>query len=131
MDLGTFSVSLNVADINASKEFYEKIGFEIVSGDIEEKWLIMQNETATIGLFQDMFDRNILTFNPGWDENAQELEEYTDVNEIRRTFEERGIEVVKEISGDRNFVIIDPDGNPILVDQHTGAEAEEDDADES
>lgn len=122
MDLGAFSVSLSVQDIQASKEFYEKLGFEVFHGDISEKWLIMKNTNLVIGLFQGMFDRNIMTFNPGWDNNATELDEYTDVRVLQRRLKERGIELIGEIdensSGPASFMIVDPDGNPILVDQH-------------
>lgn len=122
MELGAFSVSLAVQDIEASKEFYEKLGFDIFGGDIDEKWLIMKNGEATIGLFQGMFERNILTFNPGWDRNAQELEDFLDVREIQRRLKAKGVkleaEADEESRGPASLIISDPDGNPILIDQH-------------
>ncbi|MFS4466636.1 VOC family protein [Maribacter sp. 2210JD10-5] len=122
MNLGTFSVSLTVKDIHASKSFYEKIGFTVFHGDIEQKWLIMKNETAVIGLFQGMFEKNILTFNPGWDSNANALESFTDIREIQKHMLEKGLELVRKAddttSGPASLTLIDPDGNPILLDQH-------------
>jgi lactoylglutathione lyase len=122
MELGAFSVSLNVQDIEASKTFYEKLGFAVFGGDISENWLIMNNGRHTIGLFHGMFDRNTLTFNPGWDSNAQELSTFTDVRELQRLLKAQGIEPVSEAdertAGPASFVVLDPDGNPILVDQH-------------
>lgn len=122
MQLGAFSVSLTVSDIHASKAFYEKLGFEEFGGNIEQNWLIMKNRDCIIGLFQGMFDKNILTFNPGWDANAATLESYTDVRDIQKQLKERGIEITTEADGSStgpaSFVIVDPDGNPILVDQH-------------
>lgn len=122
MQLGTFSVSLAVKDIAASKAFYEKLGFEVAGGNQEQNWLILRNGTTTIGLFQGMFDQNILTFNPGWDSNAQKLDSFTDVRELQRQLKEQGVkfenEAAEDGTGPASFVIVDPDGNPILVDQH-------------
>lgn len=122
MKLGAFSISLNVKDIHESKEFYSKLGFDALGGDISQNWLIMKNESCIIGLFQGMFEKNILTFNPGWDENAQNLESFTDVREIQKMLEEKGIPIVSGVNesseGPAHFTIEDPDGNPILLDQH-------------
>lgn len=122
MDLGNFSVSLSVKDIKVSKEFYQNIGFSVFHGAIDQKWLIMKNKTATIGLFQDMFEKNILTFNPGWDDLARPLDSFTDIREIQKDVEQKGIDLVQKVkegtSGPASFTIIDPDGNPILIDQH-------------
>ena len=122
MKLGAFSVSLNVKDIQTSKSFYENLGFQVFGGDISQNWLIMKNGSCTIGLFQGMFDKNILTFNPGWDENATKLDSFTDVRELRRQLKAKGIKIEteadEETSGPASFVLVDPDGNPILVDQH-------------
>ena len=122
MELGAFSVSLNVKDIQASKSFYENFGFKVFGGDVSQNWLIMKNRSCTIGLFQGMFDKNILTFNPGWDENASELDSFTDVRELQRQLKANGIKIEteanEETSGPASFVVVDPDGNPILVDQH-------------
>lgn len=122
MELGNFSVSLAVKDIAASKAFYHALGFSEFGGDESQGWLILQNGTATIGLFQGMFERNILTFNPGWDANATPLEAFTDVRELQRRIKAAGITPVTEAdesgSGPASFVVVDPDGNPILVDQH-------------
>ena len=122
MDLGNFSVSLAVKDIAASKAFYTKLGFEVFGGDPSQNWLILKNGTTVIGLFQVMFERNTLTFNPGWDNNAQNLDSYTDVRELQRQLKEQGVELVSEAdegtSGPASFIVVDPDGNPILVDQH-------------
>jgi catechol 2,3-dioxygenase-like lactoylglutathione lyase family enzyme len=122
MDLGAFSISLAVKDIGASKVFYEKLGFEVFHGDESQNWLIMKNGDHTIGLFQGMFEKNILTFNPGWDSDARELDTYTDVRELQRQLKELGLELITEAdettSGPASFMIADPDGNPILVDQH-------------
>jgi len=124
MDLGSFSVSLAVKDIAVSKAFYEKLGFEVFGGDASEGWLIMKSPSCVIGLFQGMFEKNILTFNPGWDESAQPLGSFTDVREIQGKLRADGIEFASEAdettSGPASFVIVDPDGNPILVDQHVG-----------
>ena len=122
MKLGAFSVSLTVKDIKASKEFYKKLGFSVYAGDIEKYYLIMKNGNALIGLFQGMFDTNILTFNPGWDENANKVEGFTDVRQIQKQCQDAGIEVVNPVdentSGPGSFSVTDPDGNPILIDQH-------------
>ena len=122
MNLGAFSVSLAVKDIGASKAFYEKLGFVVFGGDAAQNWLIMRNGKCVIGLFQGMFERNILTFNPGWDQNAQALDSYTDVRELQRQLKAQGVELANEAdedsSGPASFVTVDPDGNPILVDQH-------------
>ncbi|HEX2062703.1 MAG TPA: VOC family protein [Thermoanaerobaculia bacterium] len=122
MQLGNFSISLAVNDLEASRAFYEKLGFSVFMGDASQNWLILKNGEHVIGLFQGMFDRNILTFNPGWDSNAQPLESFTDVRELQRRLKEQGVTFVQEAdestSGPASFVIIDPDGNPILVDQH-------------
>ena len=122
MNLGAFSISLSVKDIAASREFYEKLGFEIFGGDETQNWLIMKNGDHVIGLFQGMFEKNSLTFNPGWDSNANELESYTDVRELQRLLKEQGVELISEAdestSGPASFIAVDPDGNPILVDQH-------------
>lgn len=122
MQLGNFSLSLAVKDIAASKAFYEKLGFAVTGGNIDQKWLILKNGAAIIGLFQGMFDKNILTFNPGWDGNAEPLPEFTDVRELQRRLKAKGVTPVQEAdentSGPGSFVVVDPDGNPILVDQH-------------
>ena len=122
MDLGAFSISLTVKDIQASKEFYEKLGFEFFGGDIIQNWVILKNGDSVIGLFQGMFDKNMLTFNPGWDGNAQELDEYTDVRAIQRQLKKHGVEFTSEAdestTGPASFIVVDPDGNPILFDQH-------------
>jgi catechol 2,3-dioxygenase-like lactoylglutathione lyase family enzyme len=122
MDLGAFSVSLAVKDIAASREFYEKFGFEVFGGDASQNWLIMKNGDCVIGLFQGMFEKNILTFNPGWDSDARELDSFTDVRELQRQMKARGVELISEAdestSGPASFMAVDPDGNPILVDQH-------------
>jgi len=122
MQLGAFSVSLAVKDIKASKAFYTKFGFEEFGGDITQNWLILKNGDCVIGLFQGMFDKNILTFNPGWDSNAKQLESFTDVRKLQSQLKERGVEVITEAdentTGPASFMVNDPDGNPILVDQH-------------
>lgn len=123
MDLGNFSISLAVKDIQASKVFYEKLGFKEFSGDISQYWLILKNGDCVIGVFQGMFDKNTLTFNPGWDGNAQKLEGFTDVRELQRKLKEQGLEIAGEAAdesttGPAYFMLIDPDGNPILFDQH-------------
>lgn len=122
MELGAFSVSLNVADLEKSKAFYEALGFAAVFGEQDQGWLILRNGTTTIGLFHKMFDRNIMTFNPGWNADAEPLESFTDVREIQRTLKERGIELADTVdeagSGPGNIMVIDPDGNPVLIDQH-------------
>lgn len=122
MQLGAFSVSLAVKDIEASKVFYEKFGFKVVGGDQSQNWLILRNASHTIGLFQGMFDQNILTFNPGWDAEAQPLDSFTDIRDIQRQLKERGIQLVSEAdektTGPASLVATDPDGNTILIDQH-------------
>ncbi len=122
MELGAFSVSLAVKDIEASRAFYEKLGFEPFGGDITQNWLILKNGTTVIGLFQGMFDANLLTFNPGWDGNAQPLEHFTDVREIQRRLKEQGLSPAPEAdeatSGPAHLMVVDPDGNTILMDQH-------------
>lgn len=122
MELGAFSISLAVNDLGTSKAFYEKLGFEVFGGDAAQNWLIMKNGDHTIGLFQGMFEKNILTFNPGWDSNARELDTYTDVRELQRQLKQQGLELVSEAdestSGPASFMVMDPDGNPILFDQH-------------
>ena len=122
MQLGTFSVSLNVKDIQTSKSFYEDLGFEVFGGDISENWIIMRNGNCTIGLFQGMFEKNTLTFNPGWDENATEIDSFSDVRDLQRQLKAKGIKIETEVdensSGPAFFTIVDPDGNPILIDQH-------------
>lgn len=122
MQLGAFSVSLTVKDINVSKSFYEKLGFEVLGGDLKQNWLIMKNGDSIIGLFQEMFEKNILTFNPGWNQDAENLETYTDVRELQNQLEEKGVKILSRADesgeGPAHFTIEDPDGNPILVDQH-------------
>jgi predicted enzyme related to lactoylglutathione lyase len=122
MELGAFSISLTVKDLEASRMFYEKFGFKPFAGDAAQNWLILQNGNHVIGLFQGMFDRNILTFNPGWDQKAQKLETLTDVRELQRQVKAQGVQLVTEAdestTGPASFMAIDPDGNPILVDQH-------------
>ncbi|MCY4089726.1 MAG: VOC family protein [Caldilineaceae bacterium] len=122
MELGAFSVSLAVKDLAVSQAFYEKLGFEVFHGEASQGWLIMKSPSCVIGLFQGMFDQNILTFNPGWNDSAQPLDTFTDVREIQRKLKEDGIEFATEAdettSGPASFVIMDPDGNTILVDQH-------------
>jgi lactoylglutathione lyase len=122
MELGAFSISLAVKDIQASQAFYEKLGFEVFMGDITQNWLIMKNGEHVIGLFQGMFERNILTFNPGWNQEAQTLDTFTDVRELQRQLKAQGVELLSEAdentTGPASFMLADPDGNPILVDQH-------------
>ena len=122
MELGNFSVSLAVKDLAASKAFYAKLGFEPFAGEESQNWLILKNGDHVIGLFQGMFGKNILTFNPGWDSNAQKLPTFTDVRDLQRRLKARGVSMVTEAdestSGPASFVVVDPDGNTILVDQH-------------
>ena len=122
MELGAFSISLAVKDIEASKSFYEKLDFEVSGGDASQNWLIMKNGDHVIGLFPGMFDRNMLTFNPGWDKDAHKLDTFTDVRELQRQLKEQGVAFVNEAdestTGPAHFIVVDPDGNPILVDQH-------------
>jgi predicted lactoylglutathione lyase len=121
MDLGAFSISLTVKDLSASRAFYEKLGFEATGGSEEESYLILMNGEAFIGLFQGMFDKNILTFNPGLTNRKERLEEFTDVREIQRSLKEQGIEVMTEVDEDTtgagSLTLVDPDGNPVLIDQ--------------
>jgi catechol 2,3-dioxygenase-like lactoylglutathione lyase family enzyme len=122
VELGAFSVSLAVKDIHSSQAFYEKLGFEVFGGEASQNWLILKNGDYVIGLFQGMFDKNILTFNPGWDNNASELDHFTDVRELQRQLKVQGVEFISEADeeskGPASFMIADPDGNPILFDQH-------------
>ena len=115
-------MSLNVKDIQASKSFYENLGFQVFGGDMSQNWLIMKNDSCIIGLFQGMFEKNILTFNPGWDENASKLDSFTDVRDLQQELKSKGIkleaEADQETSGPASFIVNDPDGNPILFDQH-------------
>jgi lactoylglutathione lyase len=122
MNLGAFSVSLAVKDIERSRIFYEKLGFTVMGGDQTQNWLIMKNGDIVIGLFQGMFEKNILAFNPGWDSNAQCLKTFTDIRELQRELKKRGVELISDVdessTGPAHFMLEDPDGNPILVDQH-------------
>ncbi len=122
MELGAFSVSLAVKDIQASREFYVKLGFTVFMGEQSQNWLILKNGAAVIGLFQGMFEKNILTFNPGWDSEARPLTEFDDVRALQRALKARGLNFIAEVdargSGPGSFMLLDPDGNPILVDQH-------------
>lgn len=122
MQLGAFSVSLNVRDIHKSLAFYEALGFSAVAGDADQGYLILRNSTTTIGLFQGMFDANILTFNPGWDAECNTLDSFTDVRELQRQLRDKGIELTQSVdeagSGPGSITVVDPDGNPILIDQH-------------
>ena len=122
MELGAFSVSLAVENIEASREFYEKLGFEVFGGDASQNWLIMKNGDHAIGLVQGMFEKNTLTFNPGWDSNARQLDSFTDVRDLQRHLKAQGVELISEAdestTGPASFIAVDPDGNPILIDQH-------------
>lgn len=122
MKLGAFSISLNVKDLNASKLFYENLGFTVFAGDFKMNYLIMKNENSLIGLFQGMFEKNILTFNPGWDESAKKLLQFDDVREIQRQLKSKNVKFEKEAdektTGPESLIVIDPDGNAILIDQH-------------
>ena len=122
MELGAFSISLAVRDLKVSKEFYEKFGFKVFGGDASENWLILKNGDTVIGLFQEMFKKNILTFNPGWDGNANRLETFTDVRVLQRQLKTQGVQFETEAdettTGPASFIVQDPDGNPILFDQH-------------
>jgi len=122
MNLGAFSVSLTVKDIHKSKSFYEDLGFEILGGNIDQNWLIMKNGSTVIGLFQGMFEKNMLTFNPGWNQNADNLDSFTDIRELQKQLKAKGVAMLTEADelseGPASFTIEDPDGNPILVDQH-------------
>jgi len=122
MTLGAFSLSLTVKNIETSRIFYEKLGFEKFHGDEEQGWLIMKHPSVVIGLFQGMFDKNMITFNPGWDNNANEVNPFTDIRDLQKTMLKNGINIESEVdeqsSGPASFMITDPDGNPILIDQH-------------
>lgn len=122
MKLGNFSVSLAVKDLAASKAFYENLGFKVVGGVQAQNWLILQNESSTIGLFQGMFDKNILTFNPGWDKDCNTLPDFDDVRDLQRALKQRGITLDsaadEATTGPASLMLTDPDGNPILIDQH-------------
>jgi catechol 2,3-dioxygenase-like lactoylglutathione lyase family enzyme len=122
MNLGAFSISLAVKDLEASRSFYEKLGFTAFGGNAAHGWLILKNGDHVIGLFQGMFEKNILTFNPGWDQNAQRLDAFTDVRELQRQLKAQGVKLESEAdestSGPASVVVIDPDGNPVLIDQH-------------
>jgi len=122
MELGAFSVSLSVKELRASKSFYQALGFEVFGGDEAQNWIIMRNGDTIIGLFQGMFEGNILTFNPGWDKNAQPLDTYMDVRQIQQKLQERGLHldvaVDPDTSGPAELMLRDPDGNAILIDQH-------------
>lgn len=122
MQLGAFSISLAVKDLAASRAFYEKFGFRAFGGDASQNWLILKNGDHVIGLFQGMFEKNMLTFNPGWDQNAGPLDDFTDVRELQRRLKEQGVELVAEADestqGPAYLMAIDPDGNPVLIDQH-------------
>ena len=122
MELGAFSISLAVKDIGASRTFYEKFGFKVFAGDASQNWLIMKNGDHVIGLFQGMIEKISLTFNPGWDQNASKLGTFTDVRELQRQLKVQGVELMSEADestmGPASFVAVDPDGNPLLVDQH-------------
>lgn len=122
MDLGNFSVSLTVKDLKVSQQFYEKFGFKQVGGDPAKNWVVLKSGNQKIGLFQGMFEKNMLTFNPGWDGNAQKLESFTDVRELQKQLKAQGVKLTTEAdettAGPAYFMAVDPDGNPILVDQH-------------
>lgn len=122
MELGCFSVSLAVKDIKKSREFYEALGFSVFHGDEKQGWLIMKSPTANIGLFQGMFEKNILTFNPGWNQNAEKLNSFTDVRELQKNLKSKALKLESEVdengTGPGSFTMLDPDGNPILIDQH-------------
>jgi lactoylglutathione lyase len=122
MELGAFSISLAVKDIKVSKDFYEKLGFKEFGGDITQNWLILKNGDHIVGLFQGMFEKNLLTFNPGWNQDAKELDTFADVRDIQRHLKAQGLEIVSEAdentTGPASLVVVDPDGNPILLDQH-------------
>lgn len=121
MDLGAFSVSLNVKDVEASRAFYEKLGFSAFGGDASQGWLILKNGPCVLGLFQGMIPQNTLTFNPGWDQDAKALPSFTDIREIQRELRRKGVKLVTEAdestTGPTSFTVEDPDGNPILFDQ--------------
>ena len=122
MELGAFSISLAVKDIEASRAFYETFGFKVFDGDASQNWLMLKNGDHVIGLFQGMFEKNTLTFNPGWDSNASQLDTFTDIRDLQRQLKAQGVQLLAEAdetsTGPASFVAVDPDGNPILVDQH-------------
>jgi catechol 2,3-dioxygenase-like lactoylglutathione lyase family enzyme len=122
MNLGAFSISLAVKDLEASRRFYDKFGFKVFAGNAAQHWLILKNGEHVIGLFEGMFEKNILTFNPGWDQNAQQLASFTDIRDLQRQLKAQGVQLQtladESTKGPASFVVIDPDGNPILVDQH-------------
>jgi catechol 2,3-dioxygenase-like lactoylglutathione lyase family enzyme len=122
MDLGAFSISLAVRDLEASRQFYEKLGFTTMGGEADQGWLILKSGSTIVGLFHGMFEKNMLTFNPGWDQDAQPVDSFTDVRQHQRRLKEQGVAIETEVdesgSGPGHFVVIDPDGNPILFDQH-------------
>ena len=122
MQLGNFSISLTVKDINASKDFYEKLGFKMTGGDLKRKYVVLQNDTSTIGLYQGMFEKNSLTYNPGWDRDCKTLPEFQDVREIQEELKKRGLNPIvaadESTNGPAFLTLVDPDGNPILIDQH-------------
>lgn len=122
MELGAFSISLAVKDLEASRKFYEKFGFTVFGGNASQNWLILKNGNHVIGIFQGMFEKNSLTFNPGWDSNAQKLSTFTDVRDLQRTLKAQGVKLTNEAdenaTGPGSFIAEDPDGNPIFVDQH-------------
>ena len=122
MELGAFSISLAVKDLEASRKFYEAFGFQVFGGDAAQGWLILKNGETVIGLFQGMFEKNMLTFNPGWNQNAQKLPAFTDIRELQRQLKAQGVQLAQEAdestSGPASLIAIDPDGNPILLDQH-------------
>lgn len=122
MELGAFSISLSVKDLDASRSFYEKFGFSVFGGDASQNWLILKNGNHVIGLFQGMFEKNILTFNPGWDANAQKLRSFTDIRDLQRKLKAQGVQLMQEAdeasTGPASLMAVDPDGNTILLDQH-------------
>ena len=123
--LGAFSVSLAVKNLEASRDFYEKLDFEVVGGDPKQNWLILRNGSVTLGLFQGMFERNLLTFNPGWNETAKPVEEFTDIREHQRRLKSKGVAITTEVdesgTGPGSVMLLDPDGNPVLIDQHVAS----------
>ncbi|OAN97562.1 VOC family protein [Parasphingorhabdus sp.] len=121
MKLGAFSISLSVKNLSASKDFYEKLGFTKFHGDEEQKWVILQNGETNIGLFEGMFPQNMLTFNPGWDQNAQNIDDFEDVRDIQKSLQDAGLALdatAEDGEGPASIVLTDPDGNPVLIDQH-------------
>lgn len=121
MDLGSFSISLGVKDLGKSKTFYEALGFVVFAGEMQQNFLILKNGDTVIGLFQGMFEGPVLTFNPGWDQSADELDDFTDVRQIKQTLKDAGMDITQETGGDdgpASFTVIDPDGYPVLIDQH-------------